>query len=110
MKELSDLVARFDPELASWGKLPPDSFTLENGSAQLGAYFSILALRRYPDALIVTDANLLVDYILSGRILFASDYKPNLAKFVEQELKVNDGRFFITKDSGVFESSGILGL
>jgi ubiquinone/menaquinone biosynthesis C-methylase UbiE len=108
-KELSDLLARFDPQLASWGTLPPDSFTLENGSAQLGAYFSNVVLYRYLDALIVTDANLLMDYILSGRIMLNPGQQANLAEFVAQELKRNDGQFYITKDSGVFESSGILG-
>jgi hypothetical protein len=51
---------------------------------------------------------LLVDYILSGRIVLTSDQQLNLAKLVEQELKINDGMFYITKDSGVFELSGIL--
>lgn len=107
LKELSDLIARFDPRLSSWGKLPADSFSLENGSAQLAAYFSNVTLYRYPDSFIVTDARALIDYILSGRIRLTPDQQLNLAKSVEQVLKLNDGKFYITKDSGVFALSGI---
>lgn len=108
LKELSDLVSRFDSQLSSWGKLTSDTFSLENGPAQLGAYFADVSLYRYPNSLIVTNANLLTDYILSGRIKLSSDQQINLAKFVEQELKANDRKFYITIDAGVFESSNIL--
>lgn len=108
MKELANLVSRFDSHLASWDKLPSDSFTLENGSAQLGALFENISLYRYIDSLIVTDVDMLVDYILSGRIELTSDQKYNFTKHVEKELKVKNGKFYITKDSGVFELSGIL--
>jgi SAM-dependent methyltransferase len=104
LKELEDLVTRFNPKLASWGKLPADSFSLENGFAQLGATFTDVRLFHYPDALIVTDASMLIDYILSGRIELTADQKSELSKFVEQKLKANDGKFYITKDSGVFVS------
>ena len=108
LKELSDLISRFDFQLSSWGNLTSDTFSLENGPAQLGDYFANVSLYRYADSLIVTDANLLTDYILSGRIELSSDQQLDLAKFVEQELKANDGKFYITKDSGVFESNNIL--
>lgn len=108
LKELDDLISRFDNRLTSWGKLPSDSFGLENGSTQLGNYFANISLYRYSDSLIVTDANLLTDYILSGRIELSTDQQLDLAEFVAQELKANDGKFYITKDSGVFESNGIL--
>ena len=108
LKELSNLINRFDSQLSSWGNLTSDTFSLENGSTQLGDYFTNVLLFRYSDSLIVTDANLLIDYILSGRIELSADQQLDLAKFVEQELKANDGKFYITKDSGVFESNNIL--
>lgn len=108
LKELSDLVSRFDSQLSSWGKLTSDTFSLENGPAQLGDYFANVSLYRYPNSLIVTDASLLTDYILSGRIKLSSDQQLDLAKFVEQELKANDGTFYITIDAGVFESNNIM--
>jgi hypothetical protein len=51
---------------------------------------------------------MLTDYILSGRIKLSSDQQLDLAKFVELELKANDGKFYITIDAGVFESNNIL--
>jgi SAM-dependent methyltransferase len=108
LKELSDLVSRFDSQLSSWGNLTSDTFSLENAPAQLGDYFTNVSLYRYPNSLIVTDANLLTDYILSGRIKLSSDQQLDLAKFVEQELKANDGKFYISIDAGVFESNNIL--
>lgn len=108
LNELDDLIRRFDARLSSWGKLPPDSFSLENGSSQLNGYFTHISVYRYSDSLVVTDANLLVDYILSGRIELSTDEQLDFAKYVEQELKVYNGKFNITKDSGVFESNNII--
>ena len=108
LKELKDLISRFDAQLSSWGNLTIDTFSLENGSTQLSNYFTNISLYRYSDSLIVTDAYLLTDYIISGRIELSTDQQLDLAEFVAQELKVNDGKFYITKDSGVFESNGIL--
>jgi ubiquinone/menaquinone biosynthesis C-methylase UbiE len=39
LQELSDLVIKFDPQLAAWGSVSADSFTLENGSERLREYF-----------------------------------------------------------------------
>lgn len=106
--ELKELVSRFDKKLSSWGKLPTGSFSLENGHSQLGNYFSSVSLSRYPDSLIVTDANLLTEYILSGRIELPIGKHTQLRKFVTQELETNGGKLNITKDVGLFESKGIL--
>jgi len=105
LKELSDLVGRFDRRLASWGRLPSDSFSLENGAAQLADHFANFPLDRYPDSFMVTDANLLTDYILSGRLEISADQQLDLANFVAQELQANGGQFYISKDSGLFEAS-----
>ena len=106
--QITNFINTVDSKLSSWGNLTSDTFSLENGSTQLGDYFTNVLLFRYSDSLIVTDANLLIDYILSGRIELSADQQLDLAKFVEQELKANDGKFYITKDSGVFESNNIL--
>ena len=107
LQELSDLVIGFDPQLAAWGSIPADSFTLENGFAVLNCYFSEISLHLYSDSLIVTEVSPLVDYILSGRIELDADLKSKLVKFVELSLFENCGQFLITKDSGVFESRGL---
>ena len=102
--ELNDLVTRFDPGLAEWGRLPSGAFGLENGEAQLREHFSAVELYRYPDALVVTDPAPLVEYILSGRIVLSPERQAELAGFVRRQLQANGGRFYITKDSGVFEA------
>ena len=107
LQELSDLVIGFDPQLAAWGSIPADSFTLENGSKVLGNYFTEVSLHSYIDSLIVTEVGPLVDYILSGRIEVESAQRLELEIFIERVLKENRGKFLITKDSGVFESGGI---
>jgi SAM-dependent methyltransferase len=107
LKELTTLINRFDAGLATWDKQPADSFNLENGSSQLGGYFKNISLSRYADSLIVTDAKLLTDYILSGRIKFSTKQKLDLVEYVEHEMKANNGTLFITKDSGLFEANNI---
>jgi SAM-dependent methyltransferase len=107
LQELSTLVTGFNPQLAAWGSIPADSFTLENGSTVLHSYFLEISLHRYIDSLIVTEVGPLVDYILSGRIEIESAQRLKLEIFVERVLNENGGKFMITKDSGVFEASNI---
>jgi SAM-dependent methyltransferase len=109
LHELTDLVTHYDPRLTTWASIPADSFTLENGSYVLGTHFSEISLHRYADALLVTEVDPLVNYILSGRIEVEYDRRLELAMLVERVLKGNGGRFFITKDAGVFESIKIAG-
>jgi ubiquinone/menaquinone biosynthesis C-methylase UbiE len=106
MKELPDLVARFDPENVKFMSNKEIPFTLENGSGQLEKYFSDVKMKRYADSLFVTDANILVDYALSGmRLGLNNDRRDELAHFIEQEMSANDGVFVIQKDSGIFVAS-----
>ena len=56
MGELCELVQRFDPEVAANGwYLEPIDFTLENGEVQLSDWFESIELRRYEDALVVSE-------------------------------------------------------
>jgi SAM-dependent methyltransferase len=105
LRELNELVSRFDPGLADWGKLPAGSFSLEDGAVLLHQVFTRVDLYRYPDALIVTDPVLLAYYILSGRIELSPDRQAALADFISQELRANGGKLYITKDSGLFRAS-----
>jgi ubiquinone/menaquinone biosynthesis C-methylase UbiE len=108
LKELSDLVIKFDPQLAAWGSISADSFTLENGSTAMEDNFSEVSLYRYIDSLVVKEVNPLVDYILSGRIEVETAQRLELENFVEQALQENGGKFRITKDSGVFEANNMI--
>lgn len=106
LQEIAALVGQFDAQLASWRERLSASFTLENGAAQLTPWFARVTLRHYEDSLVITEATPLVDYILSGRIKLAADRQRDLARFVEQELQLRGGKFYVTKAYGVFESSG----
>jgi ubiquinone/menaquinone biosynthesis C-methylase UbiE len=106
LREMDELVQRFDPDLMApgWGLAPQENgFTLENGLAQLAPYFSQIELRRYPDALHITQAAPLVDYLLStARGQAKQERHDELQRFIENELTANRGAIHITKDSGLF--------
>ena len=104
MRELTELVARFDPELARASMSMTghyESFTLENGAAQLGRVFEHVALLRYEDALVVTEAEPLVDYILSIVGARAAQQRARLLTFVQGEQAAR-GAIYITKTTGMF--------
>ncbi len=104
MRELHDLMGRSDDSLFSWGKSAAAAFCLENGLEQLLPYFDQVTMRRYDDDLRVTDAEMLLAYILSGRLTLDVEQQADLAAFVQQEVAASPEGFFITKDSGVFEA------
>ena len=98
MGELNQLMARFGASLPA----SHESFSLENGRDQLGQCFTQVELRRYDDALIVTEAEPLVAYARSTQRL-TSEGVNALRERVEQELAVR-GSICITKDVGLFEA------
>jgi SAM-dependent methyltransferase len=104
LREIGELVRRFDPQIV-FGIGDEASFTLENGAQQLAPYFSNVAVYRYDDALIVTEAEPLIAYVLSGRVGAAleDDRVAEFAAFVQHEL-AQHGTIHITKDSGLFEA------
>lgn len=106
--EMAALARRFDPQLASWRKRPPDFFTLENGSALLAEWFASVTLHHYEDSLVITEATPLVDYVLSGRVQLSADRRRDFGRFVERELQLRGGKLHVTKVYGVFESSGLI--
>ena len=86
-------------------------FGLENGAAQLTPWFADVALRRYDDALIVTDAEPLLAYILSRWDVQATIARLGrdeaqrrvavLRTQLDQEL-ARHGQIHVSKDSGLF--------
>jgi SAM-dependent methyltransferase len=103
MKELPELVARFDPENGAFLKSEDIPFNMENGGTQIREYFSKVEERRYQDNLWVSDADVLVEYIFSGmRLRLDSSQRNDLTAFLHQEMAANDGLIIIQKDSGMF--------
>lgn len=102
--EIRNLIVKFDAQLSSWGRVA-DSFTLENGALQLSSWFQGIQAYRYDDALKITEAAPLVDYILSGwagQVL--AGRQAAFKEFVTREMESRGGVIHITKDSGLFVS------
>jgi ubiquinone/menaquinone biosynthesis C-methylase UbiE len=106
LRELHDLARRFDPALAWWGGQSTDTFTLENGAAQIERFFSHVAVRRYEDSLVVTEAEPIVAFVASSDPsgLLEGERRAAFRAFVERELAANRGAIRIQKDSGLFEA------
>jgi ubiquinone/menaquinone biosynthesis C-methylase UbiE len=104
LREIGELVWRFDQRIV-FGIGDEGNFTLESGAQQIAPFFSSVVLHRYADALIVTEAEPLIAYILSGRVGAAleGDRVAEFAAFVQREL-AQQGAIHVTKDSGLFEA------
>lgn len=109
MLELYEMVIRLAPELSSDTILPQprywaQAFSLENGAEQLGQHFATVRLERFPDSLKITQAQPLVDYVLSSLGTHKSKVSPQkVAAFtreVEQQIEQH-GAIHVTKDSGL---------
>lgn len=104
LAEIRDMLVKFDPALASWGRWA-NSFLLENGMPQLSPYFTGIELHHYEDALEVPEADPLVDYILSGwaaQLLMGKQVA--FKEFVADEIESHGGVFHVTKSAGLFVS------
>jgi ubiquinone/menaquinone biosynthesis C-methylase UbiE len=103
LREIDDLSIRFDPTIKYWeGFSASRSFELDRGISQLLEFFPNVTLRRYEDALIVTEADPLLNYMLSGpgRAAFTDEKVTALRQFLQREIDQR-GPIHITKDSGV---------
>ena len=104
LRELDELMQRFDPSADPWGAGFADSFLLENGLDQLSEWFPSVTLHRYEDDLVITEAKPLVAYVLSSAAKSVlTGRKLEFIEFVEQELALHDA-IYVTKDSGLFEA------
>jgi ubiquinone/menaquinone biosynthesis C-methylase UbiE len=103
MQELSELVSAFDPHVRTMSNAVVERFSLENGAQLLGQYFGDVRMLRYADALHVTAAAPLVNYVLSMARAQTTDERwgDRFTAFVQQRLD-RDGAIHITKSSGLF--------
>jgi ubiquinone/menaquinone biosynthesis C-methylase UbiE len=102
LQEIRDLVQRCFP-FSSSRKRSESSFSLENGVAQLVPWFSHIEMRPYEDALVVTEVEPLVAFVLSTRAkrVLTEEQVRQLREIVTQEL-VRNGSIAITKATGLF--------
>lgn len=108
MRELGDLLRQVDPEAPRWK--PSEGFTLENGPPQMEHWFADLSVRRYDDALLVTEAEPLIAYVLSGRTQtwLVGERRYRFAHQIKAAL-ARRGAIRITKDAGMIIGVGASG-
>jgi ubiquinone/menaquinone biosynthesis C-methylase UbiE len=105
LSEIRDLLCKFDDRLAAWGK-GFDSFTLENGMEQLAQWFAEVKLYRFDQALEVTQAAPLVDYVLSGLARQILEKRLDQFKeFVAREIESRGGVFHVSENPVLFVST-----
>ncbi|HJP33073.1 MAG TPA: class I SAM-dependent methyltransferase [Candidatus Latescibacteria bacterium] len=88
------------PKVSSW-----HNFGLENGAGQLAEFFQDVTLARFPDGLVVPEAEPLVDYARSTERLDESQLG-RLRDIFEHQLSTS-GPIHIQKDSGLFSASKV---
>ncbi|MBR6478020.1 MAG: methyltransferase domain-containing protein [Lachnospiraceae bacterium] len=102
MKEISTLAAQFDDRIVLAEQSLYEIFGKENGEGILKPYFQTVEWRQYEDHLLVTEAEDLVDYVISchgnQNRYIVNDYKA-FRQFVEGKIRKG---FYVTKDAGVF--------
>lgn len=104
MKEVEQMVQQFNPKVHLSPVSLYENFGLENGRELLEQYFEKVTMYEYPDALRVTEAQPLVDYIMSchgnQKEYLVPEYE-GIQKFVEEKL-AKKGYISITKQAGIF--------
>lgn len=86
---------------APWAAMQPPHFYLEDGPRHAARYFDGVEVRRYADALVVTAAQPLVDYIMSMNTDGAyTTLEPTFASYIAERIATDDV-IRITKDSGM---------
>ncbi len=104
MHEITDICKGFDEKIELSDKKLYETFGLENGAEILSAYFSDVKQYVYQDSLEITDADDLVNYIMSchgnqndilaGRL---SEFKKYITSILQRE-----GCIKVTKNAGLF--------
>jgi ubiquinone/menaquinone biosynthesis C-methylase UbiE len=102
LQEMHQLMTRFgfQPSEYLTGFASVKGYTLENAAEQLRASFEHVELHRYDDAILLTNPQPLIDYILSFPIELSPERLASLRTFIEAEVN-KTGQFPITKDMGV---------
>jgi SAM-dependent methyltransferase len=105
MRELKDLVRSFDPAIDYTFGDRTDAFSLENGAEQLAACFGDIRRRDYDDALVVTEVEPLVRYMLSipgnAASILAGARREEFRRELSRRV-ARDGAIRIRKSSGMF--------
>lgn len=102
MQEVTQLVQSFNSQIVLAAEQLYERFGMENGEALLSPYFTDIQKREYEDGLFVTEAEPLIEYILSchgNQNQYILDRYKDFRNFVEKKTRKG---FRITKCAGVF--------
>jgi ubiquinone/menaquinone biosynthesis C-methylase UbiE len=104
MREFNDLVLRFIGVPANRAAA---RFGLETGFDHMQKVFARVEVRRYQDALRVTEVQPIIDYIESNRIgkIATDSQKTALREFAETEIRAH-GAMHFSKDTGLLIAAG----
>lgn len=104
MKEINDIVQKFDSRVILSQTKLYDVFGLENGLDILKPYFKNIKMKRYDDCLVVDKSKPIIDYIMSCHGNQNEIIGPNLNEFREfvDSIIQKKGYIRITKDAGLF--------
>jgi ubiquinone/menaquinone biosynthesis C-methylase UbiE len=106
LREIPDIVHRFDPAITYDASRIVASFSLENGAEQLAAFFDDIRLHIYEDSLLVTEPEPLVAYVASMMTFgaeFTGERLQEFGEFVKAEFAAK-GPLRIQKTQGMFEA------
>ena len=103
MKEITELVQKFDKRIVLAAENLFDRFGLENGNHILSKYFSKIQIKKYEDAILINHAEPLIEYILSchgNQNQYLLKHYHDFRLFVEKQVRKE---YRITKDAGFFQ-------
>jgi ubiquinone/menaquinone biosynthesis C-methylase UbiE len=105
IREIRDLAAEFG--LTGWHRNVDRAFGLQNGGEQLAPWFPRIEMLRYDDELRVTDAQAVVDFILSAhnaQEILDEEKRRAMRGRVEERIE-KEGVFRVTKEQGMFRAT-----
>ena len=102
MREVSELVQKFDDRIVLAAENLYERFGKENGKEILRADFDKIEWRQYEDSLIVPEPEPLISYILSCHGNQGQYILDHYKEFQSYVRKKTEGGFHITKDAGIF--------
>lgn len=103
MQEITELVQHFHPSITLSDKELYEVFGLQNGAEELSKYFSNVETHYYEDSLLVSNPQLLLEYIISCHGNQNEYLLPKYQEFKDMLTKKLEKKpFFITKEAGLF--------
>lgn len=110
LKEMYDLLHQFDNQFPSSDRLNRQGFYLEHACNYLQKCFTSCTIARYNDSLLITDAQALVDYVVSWFTdkpdYFTLKKQKELYEYFDSFIKKEDG-ISIFKDAGLVTATNL---